>query len=367
MGRGARDNRQLTEYLDGLGLQRSVGAGMYHVRMGAAAVAARVMEGLETYADIVRRPHLPESGFEPARDLALQSIAALADEPRQKVLIRLRECYFPWPYGRNAMGVEKDLRGLTLEQCKADHASRYRPEETILSVAGNVEFAALRDAVEKAFGDWRGGAAAEMPAKEAEERACYEHHASEQTHIGIAYPSIPETHADYYTMRLALEVLSGGMSGRLFTEVREKRGLVYNVWAGYTSMKGFGSIMGYAGTTTERAQATLECFVRELYRLSEGITAEELSRAKTGLKAATIMQGESTPARSSAIAHDYFMRGRIRTLDEIKAGIDGVSLEQVNAWLAANPPGPFTIVTVGPQELKTAAVGETAVGQESKA
>jgi predicted Zn-dependent peptidase len=153
-------------------------------------------------------------------------------------------------------------------------------------------------------------------------------------------------------MRLAIEVLSGGMSGRLFTEVREKRGLVYNVSAGYMSLKGQGSILGYAGTSNERAQATLDTVIHELYRLHEGVSKEELDRAKTGLKASTIMQGESTSARAGAIAHDYFMRGRIRTLDEIKAALDSVTLDQVNAWLKKNPPGPFTIVTVGPKELK---------------
>jgi len=142
------------------------------------------------------------------------------------------------------------------------------------------------------------------------------------------------------------------MSGRLFTEIREKRGLVYNVSAGYSSLKGQGSIFGYAGTSNERAQATLDTFIQELFRMVEGITPDELDRAKTGLKASTIMQGESTSARAGTIAHDFFMRGRIRTLDEIKQAIDAVSLPQVNQWLAAHPPGPFTIVTVGPKPLQ---------------
>jgi predicted Zn-dependent peptidase len=124
------------------------------------------------------------------------------------------------------------------------------------------------------------------------------------------------------------------------------------VSAGYSSLKGTGSILGYAGTSNERAQSTLDCFVGELHRLSEGVTKAELDRAKTGLKAATIMQGESTSARSGAIAHDFFIRGRIRTLEEIKDAIDGVSVNQVNAYLKNHEAGPFTIVTVGPKELK---------------
>jgi len=96
----------------------------------------------------------------------------------------------------------------------------------------------------------------------------------------------------------------------------------------------------------------IRAFVSELHRLSEGVTPAELERAKTGLKASTIMQGESTSARAGAIAHDYFIRGRIRTLEEIKDAIDGVSVEQVNAYLKTHKAGPFTIVTVGPKELK---------------
>ena len=105
-GAGDRDSRQLTDYLDSLGLQRSSSVGIHHTRFGCAAVGPKVMESLATYADIVRRPHLPESGFEAARDLALQALAGIDDEPRQKLMIKLREWHFPSPYGRNTMGEE---------------------------------------------------------------------------------------------------------------------------------------------------------------------------------------------------------------------------------------------------------------------
>ncbi len=351
-GAGKRDNKALTDYLDGLGLQRSAGVGMYHARFGCAALAAKVTEGLATYADIVRRPMLPESGFEPARDLALQALAGVDDEPRQKLMIKLRERYLPWPFGRNSMGTVADLERLTLADCKTDFARRYHAGEAILAVAGKVDFPALQKEVEKHFGDW---AAKPLPAINkiaAPGNYCHEEQKSEQTHIGIAYPSVPETDKDYYIARTAVEVLSGGMSGRLFTEIREKRALVYNVSASYFSLKETGGIMGYAGTSNDRAQATLDCFIAELHRLSDGVTAAELDRAKTGLKASTIMQGESTSARSGAIAHDFFMRGRIRTLDEVKSAIESVTVDQVNAYLAAHKPANLTIVTVGPKELR---------------
>ncbi len=350
-GAGKRDNKQLTDYLDGLGLQRSAGVGIHHSRFGCAALAPKVIESLAAYADIVRRPMMPEAGFVAARDLALQALAGIDDEPRQKLLIKLREWHFPSPWGRNPMGETDDLEKLTLESCRADFDRRFHAKGAILAIAGNVDFAAVKQEVGKHFGDWAGGtpeAVIETPPPG------HHHHveqASEQTHIGIAYPSIPETHPDYYVVRMAVEILSGGMSGRLFTEIREKRALVYSVWAGYSSLPDRGSIMGYAGTSNDRAQTTLDCLLAELHRLSKGVTAAELARAKTGIKASTIMQGESTSSRAGAIAHDFFMRGRIRPLEEIKEAIDRVTLEQVNAYLAANLPGPFTIVTVGPKEL----------------
>ena len=96
-GAGERDSRALTDYLDSLGLQRSSSVGVHHTRFGCAALAAKVMEGLAIYADIVRRPHLPETGFEAARDLALQALAGIDDEPRQKLMIKLREWHLPSP------------------------------------------------------------------------------------------------------------------------------------------------------------------------------------------------------------------------------------------------------------------------------
>jgi predicted Zn-dependent peptidase len=351
-GAGPRDSRQLTDYLDSLGLQRSSSVGIHHTRFSAAALSEKVMEGLPVYSDIVRRAHLPQPGFEAARDLALQALEGLEDDPRGKLLVKLREWHFPSPYGRSSMGKKENLEKLTVDLAKADYSRRYHARDSIIAVAGNIDFNRIRGDIEKQFGDWNGTAPPSLEIMPPPGNFHHEKQDSEQTHIGIAYPSIPETHDDYYTVRLGMEVLSGGMSGRLFTEIREKRGLVYNVWAGYSSLKGQGSILGYAGTSNDRAQATLETFITELHRFSEGVTKEELDRAKTGLKAATIMQGESTSARAGAIAHDFFMRGRIRTLDEIKNAIDAVSLDRVNAYLKNNKPGPFTIVTVGPKELK---------------
>ena len=310
------------------------------------------MEGLSAYADIVQRPHLPADGFAASKDLALQAIAGLDDDPRHKLMIKLREWAWPSPYGRNTLGEKEHLEKLTLAEVKAEFAARYHANGGIISFAGNVDFNQLKNEVSRHFGSLQTKESLPLKTTPPPGRYHFEESKSEQTHIGIAYPSVTEMDPGYYIARMAVEILSGGMSGRLFTEVREKRGLCYSVGASYSSLKHQASILGYAGTSNERAQATLDCFLAEVQRLSEGVSVAELDRAKTGLKASTIMQGESTGARAGAISHDFFMRGRIRTLDEIKQAIDSVGVDQVNAYLKANRPEEFTIVIVGPKELK---------------
>jgi len=350
-GAGSRDSRALTDHLDRLGLQRSNGSGIHHTRFSCAATAANVIAGIPTYADIVRRPHLPADGFEAARDLALQSLAGIDDDPRQKVGLKLRETYFPDPFGRNSLGTVEHLQAMSLESMKQNFATRYQPDRAILSIAGKIEFDQIVKVVEESFGDWHAQPLSSVHITPSTKQYHYEHQATEQTHIGIAYPTITEVQDNYYAARMAVEILSGGMSGRLFTEVREKRGLCYSVGASYSSVRDFACIFGYAGTSNERAQATLDCFIAELERLGEGVTDAELQRAKIGLKSSTIMQEESTSARAGAMAGDWFIRGRIRTLDEIARAIDAVDVDQVNSYLKANKPGPFTIVIVGPKEL----------------
>ncbi|MGN6724881.1 MAG: M16 family metallopeptidase [Tepidisphaeraceae bacterium] len=351
-GAGARDSKELTDHLDTLGLQRSSSAAVLHARFSAAALAPRVLDGLDAYADILRRARLEEADFDPTRDLALQSLSGIDDEPRQKLFIKLRENFWPWPFGRNPMGEKADLEALTIEEVRQTYAARYSPENAILAVAGDIDFAAWKDRTEALFADWNPQPASMPEARETRRRYVFEPQQSEQTHIGLAYGSVDENHPDYYPARLAVEVLSGGMSGRLFTEIREKKGLVYNVSASYASLPGIGAIMGYAGTSNERAQQTLDQFLIELDRLSDGVTEEELQRAKTGLKSSSIMSGESTGSRAGSIAHDFFIRGRLRTIDEITAAIDAVNVDRVNAYLKENRPANHTIVIVGPKELK---------------
>jgi predicted Zn-dependent peptidase len=350
-GAGKRNSRELSEYLDGLGVQRGAGAETIFIRFGASMLGRNLAAVLEVYAEIVQRPQLPESGFGPARDLAIQQLDAIEDEPAQKLSILLKAQHFPDPLGRPTVGKREHLQALTADQLRADFQTRFTPQGAILTVAGDCDFQQVTDLVEKHFGGWQNPPRRATAAKPAPRGSLHITQPTNQVQIGLAMDSVPESHGQSILIKMAVGVLSGGMGARLFSEIREKQGLCYSVHAGYQSSKEQAAILGYAGTGPDRAQRTLDSFMVELQRLGQGVTEEELERARIGMKSRTIMQGESPAARAGALAHDFYHYGRPRTLEELRARIESVALADLNEYLAVNPFGPVTLVTIGPNAL----------------
>jgi predicted Zn-dependent peptidase len=351
-GAGPRDSRELTLALDNLGLDRDESVGSYHTRFWAATLARNLPMALEMYADILRRPHLPDDEVEPVRALAIQDLQGLEDEPRQKMLIELRHRLYPPPLSHDRRGTMTGLSSLTLTDLRAFYRRLFRPAGTILSVAGNIDWEPLRAQVDQLFGDWEGGAEPTLELGPQPSRRAHLPKETTQTQIGIGYASVPFGHPDYYAALGAVNVLSGGMSARLFTEVREKRGLCYSVWASYQTFKDRASVLCYAGTTNERAQETLDVTLAELQRLQKGVTAEEVERVQAGLKSSLIMQEESTSARAGTLASDWFYLGRVRSQEEIHLAIDALTPRKIAGHVRRHPPGDFTIVTLGPKRLR---------------
>jgi predicted Zn-dependent peptidase len=175
---------------------------------------------------------------------------------------------------------------------------------------------------------------------------------SQQTQICMAFRGVAHSDPQYFAARLAVGVLSGGMSGRLFTEVREKRALVYSVGAQSISMRKSGCVCAYAGTTTPRAKETLDVMKGEFARLGNDCTQEELNRARTGVKAHMLMDQESTGARARELLDDIFYDNRIVALSEIIQKVDAVTLADVKNYWTSHPYEPYTLVTLGREPLE---------------
>ena len=351
-GAGERNTRQLSDALDGLGLQRASNINSSHLSVGAALESGNLTEALELYADVILAARLEDEQFEPARQLAVDEVLSLDDDPRQNVMLKLREQFYPYPLGRNSAGDAGELKILTAERARELIRRTFNLSGAIFSAAGKYDFGRLVKQMEGFFGRKAGGAVAPIVSELRKNKYKHIGNAGAQVHIGLMTPTVTPGNADYYNARVAVSVLSGGMSARLFTEVREKRGLCYAVGAKYHSLKDTAGIACYAGTTPDKAQETHDVIIGEFERLGEGISEEELARAKVGLKSNLILQSESSGIRAGSIGGDYYMLGRVRSLDEIKAGIEVTTAESVMRFLGKKPFADFTVVTIGPREIQ---------------
>jgi predicted Zn-dependent peptidase len=351
-GAGSRDNRALVSDLEDLGVERGESVGSAHTAFSAATLASSLEQALAIFADVVRQPHLADDQIEAARLTCLQEIAGVEDEPSQKLMDELRRRSYPEPWGRTAHGTEPGVTDASVDDVRKHWQSYYRPNGAILGVAGNVNWDRLLARVEQLFGDWKPSDVAAPQERAAGNGSPHQAFESNQCHIGIAFPSVPYRDPQYLPAWAAVGVLSDGMSSRLFTEVREKRGLCYTVNASLQTQLTRARVLCYAGTTSERAQETLDVTYAELVRLGKGIEQGELDRLKARIKSGLIMQQESTSSRSGAIARDWYHLGRVRSLEELGSQVDALTAEAINDYLAAHPPSDFTFATLGPQELK---------------
>jgi predicted Zn-dependent peptidase len=351
-GAGPRDSRQLTEALDNLGLDRDESVGVLHMRFWGATLARNLPAALELYADILRRPHLPDDELEAVQALALQDLQSLEDEPRQKAMIELRRRLYPAPLGNDRRGTRAGVESLTPDTVRGFYHRHFHGRGTLLSVAGNIDWPSLRDQVGRLFGDWEPGE--DPPLRYGEQRSPRAHIVKETqgTQITLAYPSVPIGDPDYYVALGAVNVLSGSSSARLFTEVREKRGLCYAVSASYQTFKDRASVICYADPPADKAQETLDVMSAELKRLGDGIDADEVERVRVGLKTSLIMQAESTSARAGSLASDWYYLGRVRGPEEIRAAIEALTPDNILDHVRRYPPERFTIVTLGPKPVR---------------
>jgi predicted Zn-dependent peptidase len=356
-GAGSRDSRQVLTALDNLGVSHSEGAQTLHTSMSAATLGRNLEPALEIFADVVLRPHFDLEEVEPIRALCLQNLRSLEDDPGTKVIYELRKRYFPEPWGRPSPGTTEGIAGLTPDALKSFYGSAYRPQGTILGVAGAINWPRLQDTVGRLFGDWKPRPEPRLLEKPVGPSRDHLVRETQQIQIALACPAATVDSPDYYRARAAVAILGGYSSARLFTEVREKRGLCYSVYASYEGQRGRAALLCYAGTSTDRAQETLDVMLAELRRLGrEGVDAEELETMRAGLKSSLIMAQESSMSRSSSLASDWYFLGRVRPIEEISPELDALTPESVSDYAAGfKDLRNLTILTLGPTALQSPA------------
>lgn len=352
-GAGNLNARELSDAFDRLGARHSESAGSDRFSYRGMCLSQEFPETLELSALEILNPTLPEDEISAIKSLLVQDITSLPDSPSRKVMHELYAGYLPVPYNRSSLGTIEGIEATTREDLKSLHKLFFSPQGAVLSIAGKVEVSQTIELVKKLFGSWT-GVKNTQPKFGSVVKTGYQHVSfdSAQLQIALAYPSAPFGHDDYYAAKVASSILSGGMFGRVFIEVREKRGLVYSVSARHSANQDYGVIVAYAGTTPERAQETLDVLTAELRNLPGTIKEAELSRAKTTIKSSLVLGEESTASRAASNAQDFWIVKRIRPFEEIMNHIQAVTADDIDRLCENFPATGFYLTTLGKKELE---------------
>lgn len=352
-GAGGMTSRQLSDAFDAMGAQRHGSAAVHHTMLSTLCMGDRIAEAMRLLSLVVREPNLDGESLESVRAIALQALNGLEDEPQHLAGVRLREFAMPAPFHRSGYGTVAGLESLNQESIRKAWTRRATPGGTIIGIAGNIEPDRARDMMEGLLQGWTGTSKEVQqtrPAPRGEHRITLE---TQQTHLAIGLDAPPDRDRDAYAHRVAVRILGGATSSRLFTEVREKRGLCYSVGASSALGRDRGLVQIYAGSTHERAPQTFECIMNELRRFEQGITADEFADALVGAKAGLVMSGESSSARAAMIASQLWRLGHAMNLAESAAEFDRLNLADVNAYIARDMSAEWranmTLVSVAPE------------------
>jgi predicted Zn-dependent peptidase len=352
-GTESRDVRQLTEEFEAIGARKGGETANEFARYSAQIVGNRLDQALELMADVLRHPTFPADEFEQMRNVQLQEIRRRDDEPMRRIFDLVRERFYAGTnLGRRGLGLRETVLQLSPPDLRAFWQERYQPSGALLSIAGNFDWDHVVTKASELFGDWQGSPPSSPLLLPSPRQAVnIEIQEGNQEHIGMAFPFPKYGDPSYYAATVVSEIFGGGMTSRLFREVREKRGLVYSVAAIFSPNGIYGAEFLYAGTTPEKSPETVQVMLDELTHLqSEGVTEDELLRAKVQIKSELVMRGESSSARMSSLMRSWWFERRLITIQELKEAIDGVSQEHIMTLLRGIPlPQTLVIGAIGPR------------------
>jgi predicted Zn-dependent peptidase len=285
--------------------------------------------------DLVRNPRFDAEDINKERQVVQEEIKMVEDVPDDLVQEMFTQTYWRGhALGRPILGTRHTVGHFTRVQIVRYFHHYYAPRNLIVAAAGNITHQQLADLAGKYFGRVPAG----RPEKRGRPPVAHPHvliktkKDLEQAHVCIGAPGFPQTHERRFPAYVMNSVLGGGMSSRLFQNIREKRGLAYAIMSGLSAFHDVGCLNIYAGTATEKVREVVKLIVAELCRMKETLlTAAELQHAKDYLKGSLLLSLESTMSRMSHLARQEAYFGRHVAIEEIAAGVDSVTPEQVRS------------------------------------
>ena len=364
-GTKRRTSRQIAEEIEAVGGDLNASTSAESTGFYARVLKADVPLALDVLSDILSEPTFDAEELRREQNVIVQEIGAVEDTPDDLVFERLHETAFPkQPLGRSILGTPETVRSFNSARIRTYLSRNYRAPDMLVAAAGAVEHERIVAEAEKRFASFIG------PAAPAPEPAHFgggtrvETRDLEQVHIALALQGVPVRDEQLYSLQVFTSVLGGGMSSRLFQEVRENRGLCYAIHAFHMPYSDTGMFALYAGTDEADAPELMRVAIDQIAIATETLNEAEVARAKAQMKAGLLMALESSEARLGQIARQMLAYGRPIPLDEIVAKVDAVTVASARAaGRALIGRGRPAIAALGPGNglESTAAIAESLV------
>jgi predicted Zn-dependent peptidase len=306
---------------------------------------------VDLLADVVTVPAFLPEDVEVERDVILDELAASLDTPDDRIHVLLAESVFPGhPLGREVIGSAETVRALDRDAIADFHARNYRAEDLVVAATGAIEHDEVLAWMTDRFSAGRSdGLVPRTPPETDPVPVATVDRPGEQTHVALGWRSLVTGDPDRHALAVANQVLGGGLSSRLFQEIRENRGLAYSVWSAPSPASDAGLFTAYAGTAPEHAATVLELLDGEVARfVADGPTDEEVAIAIGYLSGSLVLGLEDTGSRLGRLGGLMSALGRVVSVEEDLELLAGVTVDDVRRAADRVLAGPRSVAVVGP-------------------
>ncbi len=350
-GGGDRDARQLVEAIEAVGGSMNAATSYERTSYYARALGRDAAFALGLVADVVLAPVWEDSELEKEKLVVAQERGEALDQPDDRVFELHQEALFPdQPLGRPILGTEETLARTHIATLEAFKAAHYAPSRTVISIAGGFDRQAIVDLVSERFG--APPAIADIPASAASARAGakVEQRRLEQSHLVFTWPGPASGDDKMYAARLLAEIYGGGMASRLFQDIREDRGLVYQIDSYLDPYEDVGRFGVYAACAGKNADEVIKRSVDILHDIAaRGPTDAETARARAVVAAQMLMGSETPMARAERRASQVFQYDALVDLDEMRAKAEAVTSDEIRDLAREALAGPAAAAAIGPK------------------
>ncbi len=365
-GTRRRSASQISNEIDALGGEMNAFTTHEATAFYVKVLDQQVGAAFDLLADLFHHSRFGIRDIEKEKQIVLEEIRTVQDDPEDYIHeLHARDVLGNHPVGRPILGTSRSMDQMSRRTLLNYKHKHYRPENVIVAVAGNFTVSELGELVNEHFGQWRNLKTTtgfesrttdnwpEVPRT----RRSLHHKPLEQVHLCVGFKGLPVGHPDRYAAHVVNTILGGGVSSRLFQEVREKRGLAYTIYSHLSSFLDGGTLTVYAATRPTEIEQVVDQIQKETLRLRRrGVTERELERTKTQLKGNLMLGLEGTYGRMNKLAKDELYQGRHVTLQEMVKAIDRISMPQIRGLsqklLDVND---FVLTALGPIPRKVSA------------